>query len=121
MIAFSIPEKMFLKIESLMCVLRAHINRTLYINIYKFFHKTRGGRAPPSFVPTPSYYLTSVFLFRHVPNIVVIIIIIIIKFKLHYISLGHFSFLIFIYYLFFLEKLSLKITFIAILSILIKT
>ena len=29
MTAFSILEKMFLKIESLMCVLRAHINRTL--------------------------------------------------------------------------------------------
>ena len=28
MTAFSIPEKMFLKIESLMCALRAHINRT---------------------------------------------------------------------------------------------
>ena len=29
MTAFSILEKMFLKIESLMCALRAHINRTL--------------------------------------------------------------------------------------------
>ena len=32
--AFSIPEKMFSKIESLMCALREHINRTLYIYIY---------------------------------------------------------------------------------------
>ena len=31
--AFSILEKMFLKIESLMCALRAHINRT-HIYIY---------------------------------------------------------------------------------------
>ena len=33
MITFSIPEKIFLKIESLMCALRAHVNRTLYIYI----------------------------------------------------------------------------------------
>ena len=33
MTTFSIPEKIFLKIESLMCVLRAHVNRTLYIYI----------------------------------------------------------------------------------------
>ena len=34
MTAFSIPKKMFLKIESLMYALRAHVNRTLYIYIY---------------------------------------------------------------------------------------
>ena len=34
MTTFSIPEKIFLKIESLMCALRAHINRTLYIYIH---------------------------------------------------------------------------------------
>ena len=33
MTAFSIFEKIFLKIENLMCVLRTHINRTLY-NIF---------------------------------------------------------------------------------------
>ena len=39
MIAFSISEKMFLKIESLMCALRAHVNRTLFylfINLIKY-------------------------------------------------------------------------------------
>ena len=35
MAAFSIPEKMFLKIENLMCALRAHINRTQIITIAK--------------------------------------------------------------------------------------
>ena len=33
-ITFSILEKMFLKTESLMCTLRAHINRTLNKNIH---------------------------------------------------------------------------------------
>ena len=38
MIAFSIPEKMFLKIENLMCALRTHINRA-----HKFIHYQKGG------------------------------------------------------------------------------
>ena len=38
MIAFLIPQKMFLKIESLMCALRAHINRT-----HKFIYYQKGG------------------------------------------------------------------------------
>ena len=33
MTAFSIPEKIFLKVENLMCALRAHINRILYIKV----------------------------------------------------------------------------------------
>ena len=33
MITFSIPEKIFLKIENLMCAFRVHINRTLLYNI----------------------------------------------------------------------------------------
>ena len=33
MTVFSIPEKMFSKIESLMCILRAHVNRTQFKNI----------------------------------------------------------------------------------------
>ena len=32
MTAFSISEKMFIKIENLMCALRAHINRGAHIN-----------------------------------------------------------------------------------------
>ena len=37
MIAFLIPQKMFLKIESLMCALKAHINRT-----HKFIYYQKG-------------------------------------------------------------------------------
>ena len=41
MIAFSISEKMFLKIESLMCALRAHINWThiyIYVRVCVYTH-----------------------------------------------------------------------------------
>ena len=38
MTAFSIPEKIFLKIESLMCALKAHINRTLNIMSKSLFY-----------------------------------------------------------------------------------
>ena len=38
MIAFSIPKKIFLKIESLMCALRAHINRSLNIMSKSLFY-----------------------------------------------------------------------------------
>ena len=49
MTVFSISEKMFLKIESLMCVLRTHINRIqnilvqqLYFNILFMVKKSNG-------------------------------------------------------------------------------
>ena len=41
MTAFSIPEKMFPRIESLMCVLKAHINRTLLFKGQLWKHKQK--------------------------------------------------------------------------------
>ena len=38
-ISFSIPEKMFLKIESLMCALMAHINWTLILMSSLYYFK----------------------------------------------------------------------------------
>ena len=36
---FSIPDKIFQKIENLICIIKAHINQTLHNNIYKVSDK----------------------------------------------------------------------------------
>ena len=65
MTTFSIPEKMFLKIESLMCALRAHVNRTLNIK-WKCSTSKNVLAAPPPRKVLQSWYLqfqTSLYFF----------------------------------------------------------
>ena len=66
MIVFLIPEKIFLKLENLMCALRAHINRTLvlFVEVYKCLTDT-GHRINLSIY---FYFLTLKLFFKPNPS-----------------------------------------------------